>query len=127
MSLQNLPDMSVAENSNKFINDLTSNIGEFAHSHLSYMASLGVLSISQFQGINPYEAIKTQYEYLYKDMTAEMVKDDITVKSPSLAIMATRYENNNLRMVNLTPVGILIALVNLRRIFPNIDYNIWIK
>jgi hypothetical protein len=119
--------MSVAENSNKIINDLTSNIGEFAHSHLNYMASLGVLSISQFQGINPYEAIKNQYEYLYKDMTAEMVKDDIAVKSPSLAIMATRYENNNLRIVNLAPVGILIALVNLRSIFPTIDYKMWIK
>ena len=42
MSLQNLPEYALLlENSNKIINDLTSDIGEFAHSHLNYMASLG--------------------------------------------------------------------------------------
>lgn len=127
MALLDLPDMSDAEESNKIIKDMTSKIGETTLPQLSYMASLGVLTITQFVNINPYVEIKNQYAYLYKDMTAEMVKDDIALKSPSLAIMAAIYEDNNLKIAHLTPVGILIALVNFRRIFPNIDYKKWIK
>ena len=57
----------------------------------------------------------------------KFVKIDVEKKSPSLAKLAKIYEDKELRVVNLTPVGMLIALINMRRVFPTIDYKIWIK
>lgn len=125
--LQGIPNISVAERNNSIVVDMVQGMPEQLYSYLNYMSSLGVLSINQFQGINPYDAIKSQYQCLYKDMKTEDVKSDIENHSPSLAKLAKIYEDKELRVVNLTPVGMLIALINMRRIFPKIDYKIWIK
>jgi hypothetical protein len=119
--------IAAVERNNSVIFKMTEGIPENVHSHLTYLASLGVLTINQFQGINPYDAIKNQYEPMYKDKNAEEIKKDVQTNSPSLAKMATAYEEKGLRVGNLTPVGVLIALINMRRIFPSIDYKIWIK
>ena len=83
--------------------------------------------VNQFQGINPYDAIKQQYQYLFKDVPASEIEKIICEKSPSIKEIAEKYKKYNLRIIHLTPVGILIALINLRRVFGVIDYNIWIK
>jgi hypothetical protein len=119
--------IAAVERNNSVVFKMTEGIPENVHSHLTYLASLGVLTINQFQGINPYDAIKNQYEPMYKDKNAEEIKKDVQTNSPSLAKMATAYEEKGLRVGNLTPVGVLIALINMRRIFPSIDYKIWIK
>lgn len=126
-SLQGITNISVSERNNSIVFGMVQGIPEKLYSYLNYMSSLGVLSINQFQGINPYDAIKNQYQSLYKDMKSEDVKIDVEKKSPSLAKLAKIYEDKELRIVNLTPVGMLIALINMRRIFPTIDYKIWIK
>jgi hypothetical protein len=125
--LQDLPNISFAEGNNRTIHNMTKGIPEQPYSQLNYLASLGILSINQFQGIDPYDEIKQQYSYLYKNTELKDIKEDIEKNSPSLAEMAKIYEEKKLRVVNLTLVGILIALINMRRIFPSIDYKIWIK
>lgn len=126
-SLDGIANISVSERNNSIVLSLVQGMPEKLYSCLSYMSSLGVLSINQFQGINPYDVIKNQYQSLYKDMKSEDVKINIEKNSPSLAKLAKIYEDKELRVVNLTPVGMLIALINMRRIFPTIDYKIWIK
>jgi hypothetical protein len=125
--LGGIPNISFAEKNNAIVLSMVQEIPESLYSHLNYMSSLGVLSINQFQGINPYDAIKDQYQTLYKDTNADQIKSDVEKNSPSLAKLAQIYEEKQLRIVNLTPVGMLIALINMRRIFPVIDYKIWIK
>ena len=73
------------------------------------------------------EAIKRQYDFLFKNESTSEVKQVIEEKSPSMKIMAGKYEKLDLRYLSLTPVGCLIALINLRRVFTQIDYSIWIK
>lgn len=124
---QGVSSITDTENNNSTVLNMVKGIPENLYSVLNYMSSLGVLSINQFQGINPYEAIKTQYQSLYKDKTIEEIKSDVEKNSPSLAELTKIYENRELRVVNLTPVGMLIALINMRRIFPKIDYKIWIN
>jgi len=124
---QGIPSISFTEMNNAIVLGMVKEIPENLHSHLNYLSSLGVLSINQFQGINPYEAIKNQYQNLYKQTAPDEIKKDIEKHSPSLAKLVKIYEEKQLRVVNLTPVGMLIALINMRRIFPRIDYKIWIK
>jgi hypothetical protein len=127
MGLRDITNIGFAERNNSIVYAMTKDLPEESYSHLNYLASLGILTINQFQGINPYEAIKQHYSELYKDFEISKIKDDVNSKSPSLARMAEIYEKQELRVVNLTPVGILIALINMRRIFPSIDYKVWIK
>lgn len=127
MGLRDITNIGCAERNNSIVYAMTKDLPEESYSHLNYLASLGILTINQFQGINPYEAIKQHYSELYKDFEISKIKDDVNSKSPSLARMAEIYEKQELRVVNLTPVGILIALINMRRIFPSIDYKVWIK
>jgi hypothetical protein len=127
MRFQGLADYSIAEPNNNIVKQITNSVGEPNHLQLSYMASFGVITINQFQGINPYDAIKQQYDYLFSEKNTEEVKKIIEEKSLSMKELVDKYEKFNLRIINLTPVGILIALINLRRLFPQIDYRIWIK
>jgi hypothetical protein len=127
MRLQNLHDYSQAEPNNKIILEITKEIDNEETLNMQYLSSLGIATFNQFQGINPYEAIKRQYEYLFKDKSVSEVEKIITEKSPSMKIMADKYKELNLRYLSLTPTGVLIALINLRRVFRNIDYTIWIK
>jgi hypothetical protein len=126
-SVQGIPSIAEAEKNNSIIYEMTKGIPENIYSHLNYMASLGILTINHFQDINPYSAIQRQYESLYKNKSEEEIKIDVENNSPSLAKMASIYEKQELRVANLTPVATLIALINMRRIFPSIDYKIWIK
>jgi hypothetical protein len=94
---------------------------------LRYMESLGLLSINQFVGINIYEAIKNQYSEFGKDKTIELFTDEVKQKCPNLSKISEYFNKNQLGVVALTPSGMLIALINLKKILGPIDYKIWIK
>jgi len=122
-----LPDFSLVEPNSRIVYEITSNLDEKQDVNITYLASLGMVTINQFQGIDPYNAIKQQYDYMFHDKSDAEVQQIVKEKSPSLSKMADIYIKNELRIVKLTPVGILIALINLKRVFRKIDYNLWIK
>lgn len=126
-TLRDIPSISASEENNSIVLYMVQGIPEELYSYLNYMSSLGVLSINHYQRINSYVHIKRQYQSLYENINLNDVQGDVQKNSPSLAKLAEIYDDKRLEIINLTPVGMLIALINMRRIFPTIDYTIWIK
>lgn len=125
MKFQGLKDYSRTEINNKIIMEITKDTNNFDILSMQYISSLGIATFNQFQGIDPYSSISKQYSEFFTP--GEDIKKVIAEKSPSMKIMADKFNDLNLRYLNLTPVGMLIALINLKRVFGNIDYTIWIK
>lgn len=94
---------------------------------IRYMESLGLLSINQFVGLNIYEAIKNQYSEFGENMSIEEFTNEVNSKCPSLSRMSEYFEKYHLGTAALTPSGMLIALINLKKTLGPIDYKIWIK
>lgn len=127
MKISGLYDFAQTEPNNQIINIITKDVDESISSSIPYLASLGLIIYNQFRGVNPYDAIRQQYNELFEGKNTDEVERIVKEKSPSMESMAEKYKSFNLRVMELTPVGKMIALINLRRVFDNLDYNIWIK
>jgi len=99
----------------------------FSQSLLGYLVSLGAISVNQFQGIDPYAAIFEQYKGQFLTTDVGALKLDIESNCPNYRSIISYYEDNNLRIIQITPLGTLIALINLKLILGPMDYGIWIK
>ncbi|WP_289055178.1 LPO_1073/Vpar_1526 family protein [Carboxylicivirga marina] len=125
-NLEGVKSISHTEYKNSIVHAMTLGIPEEHYSHLNYMNSLGILTLNHLQKRQAYTAIKVNYD-IYSQTNVNDVMTDIKKHSPSLAKMANIHEDKQLGAAYLTPVGMLIALISLRRIFPTLDYKIWIK
>lgn len=94
---------------------------------LTYMQSLGLVSINQFVGIDPYDTIKSKYSEFSKERSIEIFTTEVKLKCPCLSKIAEYFNKYHLGRAMLTPSGMLIALINLKRVLGPMDYKIWIK
>lgn len=100
---------------------------DFSQSLLGYLVSLGAISINQFQGIDPYAAIFEQYKGQFVASDVDDLKRDIAANCPNYQSIISYYEKHTLRVIHITPLGTLIALINLKLILGPMDYKIWIN
>lgn len=127
MYIENINDFAQTEAVNNLVYKITNNIDEKAENSFTYLTSLGVVVYNQFRSVNPYNSIKTLYNTSFKNKETSDIESIVKEKSPSLFNIAEKFKNLNLGVLELTPVGKLIALINLRRILGNLDYKIWIN
>jgi hypothetical protein len=106
-------------------------LGDFNNINMGtihYIASLGIASYVNIMGYNLYEStFKQRYPDLYSTKKENEIKSDIESKSPSMKKMFDVFETKNVFQLTLNPVGQLIALINLKKVFGKLDYSIWIK
>lgn len=95
------------------------NISETSKEFLAY---IGVLDISTILGSDIYEGLARVYPFLNGQ-----VKEQLQVFAPSYNAITELYEKCQAYQIHLTAVGKMIALVNLKRVLPQIDYKIWLN
>lgn len=102
---------------------------KISDSNKKYLASLGLIEINILRGNNTKDKFYETYKYINSDLA----KDDFIKKyfenlnDTDMIKNYTAYENNHLYQIHLTTVGEMIALANLKKIYPDIDITIWIK
>jgi hypothetical protein len=123
---QELKSIMGSEPTNLDIKFLIGELPENVSFHLKYLESLGVLKINTLQFVNIFSRIKEQYRYLYKETSEEEVKEDVYLNAPHLKELSIQFTTANLSNITLTPVGILISLINMKRVINVLDYKSWI-
>jgi len=85
------------------------------------------LSIIRFAGGNIYEKLRGEYDFLKTYNDAATVEAAISKNAPTLKLLGDQFVASQIQALSLTSVGQLIALINLGRVLPGIDYTIWLK
>ena len=127
MESTDVSEISDTEPLSRLVWNLTSNLPENIDIHLTYLDSLGIIIKNQFQISNPYEIIKNKHQNIFHSKSLQQVEEIVKIKAPDLNKIAQQIELKKLGIIKLTPAGMLIALINMKSIFPRIDYNLWIK
>lgn len=125
MNITGITDYAQSEMTNRQVMKITNDTNNIDSSDIQYISSLGIATFNQFRAIDPYAFIGQKYSSLFNG--EKNISKIIEKKSPSMKIMADKYNELNLSVLTLTPVGMLIGLINLKRVFSGIDYTIWIK
>ncbi|MCT4636222.1 MAG: hypothetical protein N4A72_00805 [Bacteroidales bacterium] len=94
---------------------------------IGYMESLGILSNLHIGRNDVYNKIKLDYPGIYKNSSKSDIQEDIQKNAPNLFKVIKMIEDNRFDKVELTPLGMLISLINMRNYLPSIDYNEWIN
>jgi len=108
---------------------------DISESNKKYLASLGLIEINILKGNNTkdkfYETYKNveildRSEFIEKYLGNNFLLD-VEDSYKNINDIYGNYEKNQLYQLHLTTVGEMIAISNLKKIFPNIDVEIWIK
>ena len=86
-----------------------------------YLQYTGILYELNIMSNDYFKTCKENYPIL-KDINIEQVK----VEAPNFYNVIELYKTLKVPQINLSAVGQLIALINLKKVF-NLDYNIWIN
>lgn len=92
--------------------------------HLQYS---GALSINHIVKKDISRKIYDTYKYISIESGYEDFISLINNNSPSLKSCISAFNKNRMYRAELTSVGAIIGLANLKKIFSDIDYSIWIK
>ncbi len=93
----------------------------------SYLQSLGAFTQGVFAR-DPYRSLANQYQDFSSNLEKEEWKELIRNNCQYLLKLIEQIESKHLNAMHLTPMGRLIALMNLKTILQmDIDYKIWIK
>jgi hypothetical protein len=126
MRLQNILDISQIETFCKQILQLVLPCFQITETSILHLSYTGLVFINSLITQNIVSIIKAQYN-IYEKMEETDIMNDIKVKAPSYHTMLERYKSQNYGGIKLTSVGQLIALSNIKRVIPAIDFKIWIN
>ena len=87
---------------------------------------MGVLSKDYVVQNQFYKGTLKAYPFL-KDVAYNVMDNEFKVNAPTFYNLIKYCENNFLSQIQLTPIGQLIALVNIKKVIPTIDYKVWIN
>lgn len=93
--------------------------------NIQYLAGVGVLDFNPMFGYNVFEAQFNGYPSFSANL--QEFKDGVKAQAPSLYKLLELYEKEKFSSANLNSFGQVIALLNLGRIFGNMDLKIWIN
>lgn len=106
---------------------LVGKLEELTESNLLHLQYSGALSINHIIKKDISRKIHETYKYISEDIDHEIFIKILSDKCKSLSTCINIFNDKKMYRSELTSVGTLIGLANLRKIFPDIDYNIWIK
>ena len=87
--------------------------------HIRHLQSKGLIFINEFKKGN----IFSKLEKKYKDILVDSLKKSI----PNLYLLANYYDTSQYYDIELTAVGSLIGLSNLKSVYPECDIHKWFK
>jgi hypothetical protein len=102
---------------------------DISEANKKYLASLGLLEINILKGNNTKDKFYKTYKYLDEKLN----KDKFIIKYmeldnfENLKKIYMNYEINELYQLHLTTIGEMIALSHLKKIYPNLNVETWIK
>lgn len=110
----------------QLIMKVSNNIFELSDINIKYLEYLGVLSKDYVVQNQFYKGTLKAYSFL-KDVAYNVMDNEFKVNAPTFYNLIKYCENNFLSQIQLTPIGQLIALVNIKKVIPAIDYKVWIN
>ena len=110
----------------QLIMKVSNNIFELSDINIKYLEYLGVLSKDYVVQNRFYKGTLKAYPFL-KDVAYNVMDNEFKVNAPTFYNLIKYCENNFLSQIQLTPIGQLIALVNIKKVIPAIDYKVWIN
>ena len=110
----------------QLIMKVSNNIFELSDINIKYLEYLGVLSKDYVVQNQFYKGTLKAYPFL-KDVAYNVMDNEFKVNAPTFYNLIKYCENNYLSQIQLTPIGQLIALVNIKKVIPAIDYKVWIN
>jgi hypothetical protein len=112
-----------------YISPLINDSFKISESNKKYLASLGLLEINILKGNNT----KDKFYQTYNKISPDIDKDefistflDDNIKDNILYNVYEAYELCNLYQMQLTTVGEIIALSNIKKLYPDLDIKTWI-
>ncbi len=114
------------ENWGQLIMRVSNNIFELSDINIKYLEYLGVLSKDYSVQNKFYKGTLKAYPFL-KDVAYDVMDNEFKVNAPTFYDLIKYCENNCLSQIQLTPIGQLIALVNIKKVIPTLDYKVWIN
>jgi len=112
-----------------YISPLINDSFKISESNKKYLASLGLLEINILKGNNT----KDKFYQTYNKINPDIDKDefistflDNNIKDNILYNVYEAYESCNLYQIQLTTVGEIIALSNIKKLYPDLDIKTWI-
>ena len=109
---------------------------DISESNKKYLASLGLIEINILKGNNTKDKFYDTYNHIEKELNRnEFIEKYLSENFwyetknnyESIKEIYKYYELNQLYQLHLTTVGEMIAISNLKKLFPDIDAKIWIK
>lgn len=110
----------------QLIMKVSNNIFELSDINIKYLEYLGVLSKDYVVQNRFYKGTLKAYPFL-KDVAYNVMDNEFKVNAPTFYNLIKYCENNFLSQIQLTPIGQLIAHVNIKKVIPAIDYKVWIN
>lgn len=110
----------------QLIMKVSNNIFELSDINIKYLEYLGVLSKDYVVQNQFYKGTLKAYPFL-NDVAYNVMDNEFKVNAPTFYNLIKYCENNFLSQIQLTPIGQLIALVNIKKVIPTIDYKVWIN
>ena len=106
---------------------LVGNISGLSESGLLHLQYSGAMSINHIIKKDISRKVHETYKYLSDDTGYEDFTNAIKEGVPSLVKCIDMFNNHRMYRAELTSVGTLIGLANLKKIFSSIDYSVWIN
>lgn len=99
---------------------------DISETSIEFLAYTGVLNISTIIGNGLYSGLSNVYEFL-KGRSEDEIKSEFEAYAPSYYSIIKLHDKCKAYQISLTAIGKMIALVNLKRALPQIDYKIWLN
>ena len=114
---------------------------DISEANKKYLASLGLIEINILKGNNTKDKFYNTYKYFSEKLNRDEFINkymELNFNEPeflennndnfeNLKKFYMNYEINELYQLHLTTVGEMIALSNLKKIYPDLNVEIWIK
>ena len=98
----------------------------FSESNKMHLEYAGCVSINRVTGNSPYTLWKNNNDFL-KEISEQDIQSQIEHSCPALGLLAKAYIDNNIGQINLTSVGIIIALANFPKSLGKLQYSNWLN
>jgi hypothetical protein len=123
--INNISDLAKEHSS---IFNILGDMKDISMNAIYYISSLGLASYVNVVEHKEYENVfKNTYPELYENKNEDEIKIDIANKSLAMKEMFDIFCEKKVFQLTLNPVGKLIALINLKKIYGKLDYSIWIN
>lgn len=97
-----------------------------SESQKSHLAFVGCATVLQFISNSAYSIWKSNYDFL-KEFSDDDLKKMIENEFPVLKTLATAFDATKLGQITLTSVGKVIAVANLSKHIPGLEYKNWLN